>query len=73
MTNARYETPPMFLTGKQLRLLTVAESVLYSDECENHCKHFEEGVYPCECPNFECGDGYLICRGFESEGGDDGD
>ena len=72
MSAKRYETTPMFLTDKQLDLLAVAESVIYSDECENRCKHFNEGVFPCDCPHFVCGDGYLVCKEYKQEGGGDG-
>ena len=72
MNCKQYETPPLFLTDKQANLLAVAESIVYSSECENHCVHFEEGIFPCECRHFACADGYLICDGYKQEGGDDG-
>ena len=72
MGTRRYETTPLFLTDKQTSLLAVAESIVYSSECENHCVHFESGVFPCECANFECGEGYLVCNGYNQEGGEDG-
>lgn len=73
MGNSKHETPPMFLSDQQWNLLALAESILYGDECENHCVHFEEGIYPCECPHFLCGgNGYLVCDGYKQEGGEDG-
>ena len=68
----KHETPPMFLSDQQMKLLRLAETILYSDECENHCVHFQQGIYPCECKHFICGCGYLVCNGYEQEGGEDG-
>lgn len=65
------ETPPMFLSEKQMDLLVVAESLIYSGDCENHCIYFKEGIFPGECSRFECDDGYLVCRNYEQEGGAD--
>ena len=72
MGNSKHETPPMFLSDQQWKLLALAESILYGDECENHCAYFDEGIYPCECPHFVCGEGYLVCNGYKQKGGEDG-
>ena len=73
MGNRTNGTTPLFLSEKQMNLLCVAEQYVYSDECENYCIHFNEGVYPCECSHFSCGEGYLTCDGYKQKGGTYGD
>lgn len=71
MTPTAYNTPSMFFTEEQVRLLANAETIINENYCLNYCRHHRPFATCTSCSRFEAArDGHIACDGYKQFGED---